>query len=152
MLVWSKAGFPAPWPLRLPHHPPDYLLGTSWMSASGSSNSSYPNPRLLPFPKPSHPFVFSSLANWASQVARGVMNHPAGDVRGMDSIPGLRRPEDGMATRSSILAWRIPMDREAWWVIVHGVTKCWTILKQLSAHAYALVNYQLPTPKILLPS
>ena len=28
-----------------------------------------------------------------------------------------------MATHSSILAWRIPMDREAWWATVHGVTK-----------------------------
>ena len=31
--------------------------------------------------------------------------------------------EEGMATRSSILAWRIPMDREAWWATVHGDTK-----------------------------
>ena len=30
--------------------------------------------------------------------------------------------EEGMATHSSILAWRIPMDRGAWWVTVHGVT------------------------------
>ena len=28
---------------------------------------------------------------------------------------------EGMATNSSILAWRIPMDRGAWWV-----TKSWT--------------------------
>ena len=34
--------------------------------------------------------------------------------------------EEGMATHSSILAWRIPMDREAWWATVHGVTKSWT--------------------------
>ena len=31
--------------------------------------------------------------------------------------------EKGMATHSSILAWRIPMDREAWKAIVHCVTK-----------------------------
>ena len=31
--------------------------------------------------------------------------------------------EEGMATHSSILAWRIPMDRGAWWVTVHSVTK-----------------------------
>ena len=31
--------------------------------------------------------------------------------------------EEGMATHSSILAWRIPMDRGAWWATVHGVTK-----------------------------
>ena len=34
--------------------------------------------------------------------------------------------EEGIATHSSILAWRIPMDREAWWAIVHRVTKSWT--------------------------
>ena len=28
--------------------------------------------------------------------------------------------EKGMATHSSILAWRIPMDRGAWWAIVIG--------------------------------
>ena len=27
--------------------------------------------------------------------------------------------EDGMATHSSILAWRIPMDRESWQATVH---------------------------------
>ena len=28
--------------------------------------------------------------------------------------------EEGMATHSSILAWRIPMDRGAWQTTVHG--------------------------------
>ena len=36
--------------------------------------------------------------------------------------------EEGMATRSSILAWGIPMDRGAWWAVVHGVAKSWTQL------------------------
>ena len=31
--------------------------------------------------------------------------------------------EEGMATHSSILAWRIPMDRGAWRAIVHGVAE-----------------------------
>ena len=35
---------------------------------------------------------------------------------------------EGMATHSSILAWRIPMDRRAWQVTVHGVPKSWTRL------------------------
>ena len=30
---------------------------------------------------------------------------------------------EGMATHSSILAWRIPIDRGAWWAAFHGVTK-----------------------------
>ena len=42
-------------------------------------------------------------------------------------IPGLGRfPGGGMATHSSILAWRIPMDRGAWWATVHGVAKIQT--------------------------
>ena len=35
---------------------------------------------------------------------------------------------EGMATHSSILAWRIPMDRGAWWATVHGVAKSRTQL------------------------
>ena len=31
--------------------------------------------------------------------------------------------EEGRATHSSTLAWRIPMDRGAWWATVHGVTQ-----------------------------
>ena len=36
--------------------------------------------------------------------------------------------EEGLAAHSSILAWRIPTDRGAWWAIVLGVTKSWTRL------------------------
>ena len=31
--------------------------------------------------------------------------------------------EEGVATHSNILAWRIPMDREAWWATIHRVAK-----------------------------
>ena len=37
--------------------------------------------------------------------------------------------EKGMVTHSSILAWRIPMDREAWRATVHGVAKSQTRLR-----------------------
>ena len=40
--------------------------------------------------------------------------------------------EQEMATHSSILAWRNPMDGGAWWATVHWVAKSWTQLKQLS--------------------
>ena len=36
--------------------------------------------------------------------------------------------EKGMATYSSILAWRIPMDRGAWQATVYGVSKSRTRL------------------------
>ena len=34
--------------------------------------------------------------------------------------------EKGMATHSSIIAWRIPRDRGTWQATVHGVAKSWT--------------------------
>ena len=43
--------------------------------------------------------------------------------------------EEEMATYSSMLACRIPMDRGAWQATVHRVTKSRTRLKQLSIHA-----------------
>ena len=36
--------------------------------------------------------------------------------------------EEGMATHCSILAWRIPMDRGAWWAILENA-KSWTRLR-----------------------
>ena len=39
---------------------------------------------------------------------------------------------EGMATHSSILAWRSPTDRGAWRATVHRVAKSWTQPKQLS--------------------
>ena len=65
----------------------------------------------------------------ASQVTLVVKNLPAsaGDVRDLGSILGCKGPlEEGMVTHSSILAWRIPMDRGAWQAIVHSVAKSWT--------------------------
>ena len=46
--------------------------------------------------------------------------------------------EEGMATHSSILAWRILMDRGAWWATVHGGHKSQT---RLSGKAHTLELY-----------
>ena len=43
-----------------------------------------------------------------------------------------------MATHSSILAWRSPMDRRAWWATVHGVTESDT--GQHSTHTHARMH------------
>ena len=39
--------------------------------------------------------------------------------------------EKEMATHSSVLAWRIPRDRGAWWAAIYGVARVqsWTQLK-----------------------
>ena len=47
--------------------------------------------------------------------------------------------EKGVATPSSILAWRIPMDRGAWWATVHGDAENWTQLSE-TKHSAALVQ------------
>ena len=53
------------------------------------------------------------------------------NVGDLGSIPGSGRSlEEGMATHSSILAWKNPMDRAAWWATAHGVTKSWTGLSK----------------------
>ena len=45
----------------------------------------------------------------------------AGDL---GSIPGWEDPlENGIATHSSTLDWRIPMDRGAWWATIHGIAE-----------------------------
>ena len=44
------------------------------------------------------------------------------------SLGGGEPLEESMATHSSILAWRIPMDRGVWQVAVHGVSKSQTLL------------------------
>ena len=38
------------------------------------------------------------------------------------SLSGEDPLEEGMATHSTILAWRIPIDRGAWWATVWGVS------------------------------
>ena len=54
--------------------------------------------------------------------------------------------EEGMAIHSSILAWRILMDREAWHATVHRFTKSWTRLKRLSSSSRQEYWSGLPCP------
>ena len=51
------------------------------------------------------------------------------------SIPGLRISlGEGSGNVFQDSGLEIPMDRGAWWAIVHGVVKSRTQLKQLSTH------------------
>ena len=49
------------------------------------------------------------------------MQEAPGSILGSGRFPGKE-----MATHSSILAWKNPMGRGAWWATVHGVTKSQT--------------------------
>ena len=54
----------------------------------------------------------------------------AGDL---GSIPGLgRSPGEGNGNPLQYSCLENPMDRGAWWAIVHGVTKSWTGLSDFT--------------------
>ena len=68
-------------------------------------------------------------------VAQRVKNLPAMWETWVQSLGWEDPLEEGMATHSSILAWKIPMDRGAWRATVHVVTKSWTRLSD-EAHTH----------------
>ena len=56
-------------------------------------------------------------------MAQTIKNQPAMRETRVQSL-GCEDPlEEGMATHSNVLVWRIAMDRGAWPAAVHGVTK-----------------------------
>ena len=61
---------------------------------------------------------------WTSLVAQLVKNLPAMRETWVRSLGWEESLEEDMAIHSSILTWRIPMDRGAWWATVSGVAKC----------------------------
>ena len=70
-------------------------------------------------------FLYVIFLHGTSQVVFVVknLNACAGDIRDLVRSLGQEDPlEEGMATHSGILAWRIPW-REAWWATVHRVAE-----------------------------
>ena len=87
----------------------------------------------LPFFSP------NSMFDWVSQVTVVVKNPPAiaGDVRDTGLLPGSRRsPGGGHGNPLQYSCLENPLEREAWWVTVHRVTKSQTRLKRLSMHMF----------------
>ena len=72
------------------------------------------------------------MAFWASLIAKLVRNLPAMQETTVRFVSWEDPLGKGTAANSSILAWRNPMDRGAWWATVHGVAKNQTPLKRLS--------------------
>ena len=66
--------------------------------------------------------------SWASLVAHRIKNSPAMQETWAQSLGWEDSLEEIVATHSSILVWRIPTDRGAWWATVHGVAKSHTQL------------------------
>ena len=62
----------------------------------------------------------------------------AGDTGDMGFIPGSERsPGEVNGSPLHYSCLENPMDRGAWWATVHGVSKSWTRLKELTVHTHA---------------
>ena len=61
--------------------------------------------------------------NWAALVAQTVKNLPAMRETWVQFLSWEDALEEGMATHSSMLAWKIPTNRGAWRAAVHGVSE-----------------------------
>ena len=90
-------------------------------------------------------YGYTQSSERASLVAQMVKNLPAMCETWVWSLCWEDPLEEGLATHSSILAWRIPMDRGAWRATVHGVTKSWTRLSDSAQHIQQWTTPCLPT-------
>ena len=87
--------------------------------------------------------------SWASLVAQTVKNQPAMQEIWVQSLGWEDPLEESIATHSSILAWRIPMDRGAWRATVHRVTKSCIQLSDFDFHPFFLVFIEFVTTLFL---
>ena len=88
-------------------------------------------------------FPLQVLQDNASLVAQMVKNSLAMQKTWIQSL-GWESLEEGMATCSSILAWRIPMDRGAWRATVHCVAQSQTWLSD--THSEHSTRYWKSSP------
>ena len=90
---------------------------------------------------------YSLQYSWASLVDHMVKNPPAMQETWVQSLGWEDLLEEGMATHSSIPAWRSPMDRGAWRAAFHGVTKSWTRLSTANTFSvqFSSVTQSCPT-------
>ena len=91
-----------------------------------------------------------------SLVTQTVKNLPAVQETWVLSLGGEDPLEKAMATHSSILAWKIPMDRGAWQATAHGVTKSLTRLSDWHFHFHgkreqSFLNYAFISSLVYTP-
>ena len=105
-----------------------WKLGFPGSSAGKESACNAGDPSLIPGSgsSPGEGIGCPLQYSWTSLVAQTVKTLPAVLETWVRSLGQEDPLEEGMATQSSILAWRIPMDRGAWRGAVHGVAKSQT--------------------------
>ena len=71
----------------------------------------------------------------------------AGNLRDVGSIPESgRSPGGGHGNPLQYSCLENPVDRGAWWAMVHRVTNCWTQLKRLGTHTQMLCSCIFKVP------
>ena len=100
----------------------------SGSSAGKESACNAGDPGLIPWlgRSPGEGMGYLLQYSWASLVVQTVKNLCAMQETWLQSLGWEDPLEEGMAIHSSTVAWRIPMNREAWWITVHGIVKSWT--------------------------
>ena len=109
-------------------------ISTTTLSSAGKeSTCNAGDPSLIPglgigwFLLPGEGLSYPHQYNWASLVAQLVKNCLQQETW-VQSLGWEDPLEEGMATHSKVLSWRIPTDRGAWRATVHGVAKSQTWL------------------------
>ena len=81
--------------------------------------------------------LFSTMLTSVAQI---VKNLPTVQETWIRSLGWEVPLEEGIVTHSNILAWRIPMDRGAWWATVHRVPKSRTQLRDEAQQAQHMLT------------
>ena len=104
---------------------PWYYLGFPDSSVDKESARNAGDPGLIPGwgRSPGEGIGYPLQYSWASLVAQMVKKLPAIQETWVRSLGWEDPLEEGIATHSSVLAWKIPMDRGAWGATARGVTK-----------------------------
>ena len=110
-LIWGNTAFPTDL---------GYFMNLTQVTCCQFQSSSY----IIPAEGIGYPLQYS----WTSLVAQSVKNPSTMWETWVWSLGWEDLLEEGMASHSSILDWRIPMDRGAWQATVHRVAKSQTLL------------------------
>ena len=103
-------------------------IGFPGSSAGKESTSNAGDPSSIPESErsPGEGIGYPLQYSWDSLVAQTVNNLPTVQETLVQSLVWEDPLKEGMAAHSSILAWRIHIDRGAWWATVHGITESQT--------------------------